>query len=117
MKQSDVAYAIVRVGGQQYKVSTGDTIVVDRVDAEEGKSLTFEPLAVRTGSGEYDADVARHTTVKVKVDEHVLGKKIRVFTYKAKKTFKKARGHRSRLTRLTIESITLKETKETKGGA
>jgi len=117
MKQSDVAYAIVRVGGQQFKVSAGDTFVVDRVDAEEGKSLTLEPLAVRTGDGEYDADAARHAKVKVKVTEHVLGEKIRVFTYKPKSTFKKTRGHRSRLSRLTVESITLKAEKESKGGA
>ena len=115
MKQSDVAYAIVRVGGQQFKVSAGDTFVVDRVDAEEGKSLTLEPLAVRTGDGEYDA--ARHAKVKVKVTEHVLGEKIKVFTYKPKSTFKKTRGHRSRLSRLTVESITLKAEKEKKGGA
>jgi large subunit ribosomal protein L21 len=117
MKQSDVAYAIVRVGGQQFKVSAGDTFVVDRVDAEEGKSLTLEPLAVRTDSGEYDADVARSAKVKVTVAEHVLGEKIKIFTYKPKKTFKKARGHRSRLSKLTVESITLKEEKENKGGA
>jgi large subunit ribosomal protein L21 len=117
MKQSDVAYAIVRVGGQQFKVSEGETFVVDRVDAEEGKSLTLEPLAVRTDSGEYDADAVRHAKVKVTVTEHLLGDKVRVFTYKPKTTFKKARGHRSRLSRLTVESITLKEKKEKKGGA
>jgi large subunit ribosomal protein L21 len=55
--------------------------------------------------------------VKVTVAEHVLGEKVRVFTYKPKKTFKKARGHRSRLSKLTVESITLKEEKEKKGGA
>jgi large subunit ribosomal protein L21 len=117
MKQSDVAYAIVRVGGQQYKVSAGDTIVVDRVDAEEGKSLTLEPLAVRTDGAGFDAGAARDAKVNAKVAEHVLGEKIRVFTYKPKSTFKKARGHRSKLSKLTIESITLKEEKEKKGGA
>ena len=117
MKQSDVAYAIVRVGGQQHKVGVGDTFVVDRVDAEEGKSLTLEPLVVRTGDGEFHADAARHAKVKVKVAEHLLGEKIRVFTYKPKSTFKKTRGHRSRLSKLTVESITLKEEKEKKGGA
>ena len=117
MKQSDVAYAVVRVGGQQFKVSTGDTIVVDRVDADEGKSINLDALAVRTASGEFDADSAKHAKVKATVAEHVLGKKIKVFTYKPKSTFKKTKGHRSRLTRLTIESITLKEEKEKKGGA
>jgi large subunit ribosomal protein L21 len=117
MTKSDVAYAVVRVGGQQYKVSAGDSIVVDRVAADEGKSITLDALAVRTGSGEYDAAAARHTKVKARVVEHVLGEKIRVFTYKPKTTFKKTKGHRSRLSKLTIESITLKEEKEKQGGA
>jgi GTP-binding protein len=47
----------------------------------------------------------------------LLGEKIKVFTYKPKSTFKKTKGHRSRLSKLTIESITLKESKEKQGGA
>ena len=117
MKKSDDTYAVIRVGGQQFKVSAGDTIVVDRVDAEEGKSLTFDTLAVRAGSGEFDAEAAKHAKVKAKVDEHLLGEKIKVFTYKPKSTFKKTKGHRSRLSKLTIESITLKESKEKASGA
>jgi large subunit ribosomal protein L21 len=115
MAKSNVTYAVIRVGGQQYKVSTGDIIVVDRVDAEEGKSVTYETLAVRTASGEFDG--AATAKVKATVNEHLLGKKIKVFTYKPKSTFKKTKGHRSRLTKLTIESITLKDSKEKPSGA
>ena len=117
MTKSEVTYAVIRAGGQQFKVSAGDSIVVDRVDAEEGKSIIYDTLAVRTDSGTFDGDAARHAKVEAKVTEHLLGKKIKVFTYKAKSTFKKTKGHRSRLTKLTIESITLKDTKETQGGA
>ena len=112
MPDSKVMYAVVHIGGQQFKVSVGDVIEVDRVDAEEGKSISFEPLAVRTADGSFDADVAKHAKVKARVTEHVLGKKIKVFTYKPKSTFKKTKGHRSRLTKLAIESITLKKQKE-----
>ena len=56
MTKSDVTYAVIRVGGQQFKVSAGDTILVDRVDAEEGKSVTYDTLAVRTDSGTFDGD-------------------------------------------------------------
>ena len=115
MKDTDVVYAVVRVGGQQFKVSEGETIVVDRVAADEGETVTFEALAVRTGAGVYDAGTT--ATVKAKVAAHVLGEKMRVGTYKPKSTFKKARGYRSRLSRLTIESITLKADKESNGGA
>lgn len=117
MTKSDIAYAVIRVGGQQFKVSEGDTIVVDRVDAEAGKSVTYDTIAVRTASGEFDADAAKHAKVKATVSEHLLGDKIKVFTYKPKSTFKKTKGHRSRLSKLTIESITLKQSKEKQGGA
>lgn len=115
MTKSDIAYAVIRVGGQQYKVSTGDTIVVDRVDAEPGSSVTYGTLAVRTGSGDYEG--AATATVTATVNEHVLGEKIKVFTYKPKSTFKKTKGHRSRLTKLTIDSIALNDEKEAQGGA
>ena len=117
MPDSKVMYAVVRVGGQQFKVSAGDVIVVDRVDAEEGKSISIAPLAVRTADGSFDADVAKNATVKAKITEHLLGKKIKIFTYKPKSTFKKTKGHRSRLTKLAIESITLKKQKESSDGS
>jgi large subunit ribosomal protein L21 len=113
MTKPNDTYAVVRCGGQQFKVSAGDTIVVDRVDAEEGKSIQLDVLAVRDSAGStYDADAAKHAKVKATVGEHILGEKIKVFTYKPKSTFKKTKGHRSRLTRLTIDSITLKGSKE-----
>jgi large subunit ribosomal protein L21 len=117
MTKSETTYAVVRVGGQQFKVSTGDTILVDRVDAEEGKSITLDTLAVRDGGGTIDAAAGGGAKVKAKVSEHVLGEKIKVFTYKPKSTFKKTKGHRSRLTKLTIESITPKSSKEKSDGA
>jgi len=112
MTKSDETYAVVRVGGQQYKVSAGDTSVVDRVDADEGKSINLDILAVRDKSGKFDASAAKRAKVKAKVSGHLLGEKIKVFTYKPKSTFKKTKGHRSRLSKLTIESITLKSSKE-----
>lgn len=115
MTKSDIAYAIICVGGQQYKVSAGDSLVVDRVAAEEGASVTYDTLAVRTGSGEYEGPAS--ATVTATVAEHLLGKKLRVFTYKPKSTFKKTKGHRSRLTKLTIDSIVLNDEKEAEHGA
>jgi large subunit ribosomal protein L21 len=109
MTESPVTYAIVRVGGKQYRVAVGDQLLVDRLDVEEGKTLSLQPLLVRTSSGDYDAAAIKGAKVKAKVVEHTLGVKIRVFTYKPKSTFKKTRGHRSRLSRIAIESIALKE--------
>lgn len=115
MTKSDIAYAVIRVGGQQYKVSAGDSIVVDRVDADEGASVTYDTLSVRTGTGEFEGTAFAKVTATV--NEHLLGKKIKVFTYKPKSTFKKTKGHRSRLTRLTIDEIALADEKEAQDGA
>jgi large subunit ribosomal protein L21 len=117
MKDSDIAYAVVRVGGKQYKVAAGDTIVVDRLAGEEGSTLVLEPLAVRDNGGHLKVGSSVHAKVKATVGEHFLGEKIRVFTYRAKKTYKKTHGHRSRLSRLQIEKIETAAKKEKPSGS
>jgi large subunit ribosomal protein L21 len=111
MNEIPTMYAVVRVGGKQYRVAEGDSLLVDRLAADEGKHVNLEALLVRTAYGVADGTALKGAKVKAKVVEHVLGDKIRVFTYKPKKTFKKTRGHRCRLSRITIESIALKEKK------
>jgi len=117
MTDTPAPYAIVRVGGKQYKVAKGDSIVVDRVAAAEGAHIDLVPLAVRGHDGEMHAGKAAHAKVKAIVVEHLLGDKIDVFTYKPKSTFKKSRGHRSRLTRLDIDAIDIAGQKEKKSGS
>jgi large subunit ribosomal protein L21 len=94
-------YAVIALGGKQYRVREGERIVVDRLVHEEGAS--FEPRVLATGDGDGIADGG---TVTATVEEHLLGKKILVFTYKPKRNQRKRRGHRSRLSRVRIESIT-----------
>ena len=94
-------YAVIALGGKQYRVREGERIVVDRLPDEEGASIT--PRVLATG----DADgIADGGTVTATVEEHLLGKKILVFTYKPKRNVRRRRGHRSRQTRVKIESIT-----------
>ena len=94
-------YAVIALGGKQYRVREGERIVVDRLAEEEGASFT--PRVLATG----DADgIADGGTVKAIVEEHLLGKKILVFTYKPKRNERRRRGHRSRQTRVKIDSIT-----------
>lgn len=94
-------YAVIALGGKQYRVREGERLLVDRLQHEEGSS--FEPRVLATGDGDGIADGG---TVTATVEEHVLGKKILVFTYKPKRNSRKRRGHRSRLSRVRIESIT-----------
>jgi large subunit ribosomal protein L21 len=99
-------FAVISLGGKQYRVHKGEYLTVDRLAHEPGS--TFSPTVLLASSGEdtlIDADALAKVTVTARVDEHMLGTKIRVFQYKPKKSSKKARGHRSRLSRITIEDI------------
>ncbi len=93
-------YAVIAVGGKQYRVREGERLLVDRLAIEEGE--TFSPAVLAVGGGDAFDDGG---TVTARVEEHLLGKKIVVFTYRAKKDSKRKRGHRSRLSRIQIESI------------
>ncbi len=104
-------YAVVRLGGRQYKVKEGDELLVDRLPVEPGETVTVAPLLVHQGGKAADTTVPSGAAVTARVVDHELGAKIRVFTYKPKSTYKKMRGHRSRLSRIMIESIALKEKK------
>jgi large subunit ribosomal protein L21 len=94
-------YAVIAFGSKQYRVSEGEHLVVDRLAVEEGE--TFSPTVVATGDA---TGISDGGSVTARVQEHLLGKKVVVFTYRAKKDSKRKRGHRSRQTRIHIESIT-----------
>ena len=95
-------YAIITVGGKQYRVQEGQTLLVDRVKSDEG--ATFEPTVLFVG-GDGQADLSPTATVTARVVGHVLGEKIRIGKYKPKSGYKKHTGYRSRLSRIAIESI------------
>ena len=104
-------FAVISLGGKQYRVRKGEYLTVDRLAHDAGS--TFSPAVLLATSGDdvvIDAADLAKVTVTARVDEHLLGPKIRVFQYKPKKSTKKARGHRSRLSRITIEEIALTTT-------
>ena len=100
-------YAIVKVGGKQYRVETGDELVVDRVREDEGAKLALEPLLFRPDKG--DAVIGGDDLGKVKVEAtvkgHERGPKIHGLKFKPKRGYKRRFGHRSELTRLEIGEI------------
>ena len=99
-------YAILSHGGRQYRVSAGDRLVVDRLDATVGSVVALEPVLLTGGDGATalgkDTDGVR---VAVTVVAHTRGEKLRVFKYKAKKRSRKVAGYRSDLTELRVDSI------------
>ena len=104
-----MTYAIVKVGGKQYRVETGDELVVDRLREDEGAKLALEPLLFRPDKG--DAVLGGDDLGKVKVEAtvkgHERGKKVHVLKFKPKRGYKRRSGHRSELTRLEIGEIKL----------
>jgi large subunit ribosomal protein L21 len=102
-------YAILSHGGRQYRVSAGDRLVVDRLEAEVGSVIALEPILLTGGDGA--TGLGREIEgmrVAATVVAHTRGRKLRIFKYKAKKRYRKVAGHRSDLTELRVESILAK---------
>jgi len=97
------SYAIISLGGKQYRVSEGQKLLVDRLPYDERKA--FHPRVLLTG-GDGGAEIApAGAEVTARVIEHVLGEKIRIGKYRPKTGYRRHAGHRSRLSRIEIEAI------------
>ena len=100
-------YAVIVTGGKQYKVSEGDTLFVEKLEAEEGTEVTFDRVLL-TGEGEavtVGAPTVEGATVTAKVVKNGKAKKIYVFKMKRKKNEHKKRGHRQPYTKVEIVKI------------
>src|SRR3984957_17730313 len=100
-------YAILQHGGHQYRVASGDRILVDRIPVEVGSTVTLESVLL-IGDGA-ETDVAKGSPVEASVTATVIahrrGRKIRVFSYKPKKRHRRTLGYRSQLTELLIDEV------------
>ena len=102
-----MAYAIFKTGGKQYRVSEGDTVDVERLDLEVGQQATFEDVLAVSNDGEVtigDPTVSG-ASISAEVVDQVRAKKVIAFKFKRRKGFHKTKGHRRLLTRLAIKSI------------
>jgi large subunit ribosomal protein L21 len=99
-------YAIIEIGGKQYRVEKGDSLLVDRLDAKQGAKIAPRALLWRSdGKTVLDGPDLEKVKVEAVVTEHLKGEKIRVFKYRPKKRYRRRAGHRSLLTRLEIKEI------------
>lgn len=99
-------YAVIVTGGKQYKVSEGDVLYIEKLNAEADSEITFnEVLAVSNEKGFKAGKDCAKSAVKAKVLKNGKGKKITVFTYKPKKNEKRKMGHRQPYTKVEITSI------------
>jgi len=97
------SYAIISVGGKQYRVHEGERLLVDRLPHGEGK--TFNPTVLLTGGGDAGPDLSPSATVTALVVADVKGEKIRIGKYRPKNGYKRHTGFRASLSQIQIESI------------
>ena len=101
-----MVYAIVRAGGRQEKVSVGDLVTLDRVDAEAGSTIELPAVMLVDGDKvTTSADDLSSVTVSAEVQGNLRSKKIVIHKFKNKTGYHKRQGHRSELTRVKITSI------------
>ena len=100
-------HAIIETGGKQYKVTQGDTLYIEKLDAEAGSSITFDKvLAVLDGeNATFGAPTVNGASVTATVVKNGKGKKVLVFKYKPKKNYRRRQGHRQPYTKVTIDKI------------
>jgi len=97
-----MAYAIISLGGKQYRVQEGERLLVDRLPTEEGK--TFHPDVLMLG-GDGKFELAPKTQVTARVVGSPLGEKIRIGKYRPKSGYRRHTGFRAKLSQIEIESI------------
>lgn len=100
-------YAIVDIAGQQFKVEKDQKVYVHRLDAEEGKKVSFDKVLLIDDSGKVNigAPAIDGAEVTATVLEHLKGDKVIVFKKKRRKGFRKKNGHRQYLTEIQINEI------------
>jgi len=99
-------FAVIETGGKQFKVAEGDTIYVEKLDAQAGDSVTFNEVLMlggaKTAIGNPYVSGAK---VVASVEKQGKAKKLTIFKYKPKKNQYRKMGHRQPYTKLVIESI------------
>ena len=109
-------YAIIESCGRQYKVAEGDVVFFEKLEAEEGKKVTFDNVVLVSDDKkvEVGAPYVKGVKVEGKVVANGKGKKIIVYKYKAKKNYRRTQGHRQPYTKVEITKIKTAAEKEAK---
>ena len=100
-------HAIIETGGKQYKVTEGDTLFIEKLEAEAGQAITFDKvLAILDGDkATFGAPVVEGASVAATVVKNGKGKKVRIFKYNPTKGYRKRQGHRQPYTKVQIGAI------------
>ena len=99
--------AIIVTGGKQYKVAQGDTLFIEKLEAEAGAEITFDQVLaiLNEDKATFGAPTVEGASGVATVVKNGKGKKIRVFKYNPKKGYRKRQGHRQPYTQVQISAI------------
>ena len=96
-------YAIIATGGKQYRVSEGDVIYIEKIDAQVDSTVSFDVLLMgNDGDVKIGTPVVEGVKVEGKVVGQIRGEKIVVYKYKSKKNYRRSAGHRQPFTKVEI---------------
>lgn len=101
-------YAVIRTGGKQYRVSTGEKLKIEKLPSDVGKELVLDEVLL-VGEGQaikVGTPVVKGASVKAKIVSHGLGEKVMTFKMRRRKNSKRHRGHRQDYTEIEITGIT-----------
>ena len=101
----EMAYAIVKTGGKQYRVEQGQQLLVERLKADEGATVDLQPVLFRGDDTVFDKDALSKVTVQARIVGHERGPKLTVFKMRSKQGYRRKNGHRQELTRIEITEI------------
>ena len=94
-------FAVLKVGGKQYRAGRDEELVVDHLDGEIGDSVEI-PVAFTANGDDFDLSGG---TARVEILEHLKGDKVHIYKYKPKKTYRKKTGHRQSWTRIKVVEV------------
>ena len=99
-------YAIIATGGKQYRVSEGDVIYIEKIDAQVDSTVSFDVLLMgNDGDVKIGTPVVEGVKVEGKVVGQIRGEKIVVYKYKSKKNYRRKQGHPQPYTKVEITKI------------
>ena len=101
------AYAVIETGGKQYRIEKGNTLDIERIEAEPGQSVKLSNVLALSDGKELTvgAPQVEGAEITAQVVEHLRGPKVVAFKKKRRKGYKKKIGHRQELTKIKIESL------------
>ena len=103
-------FAVFKTGGKQYKVQEGDLVKVEKLDAEEGKTIKISDVLMVVDGEKTTVGTpkVKGATVSAKVTSHGRGSKVKIVKFHRRKQYRKQMGHRQAYTELSIVKITAK---------